>query len=83
MKSESSTSDRKRELKRQNNRRYQANLRARRTCATIVVGEDGLQALVWCGLLPDRPALLKDEIKQGAQALFDKAVRDELKKFGF
>ena len=78
----STSADRQREAKRERQRRYRANIAARRICATIAINENGLQALVCAGLLPDELAHLKDEIRRSAQDASNQFAADQLKKAG-
>ncbi|GAA3887401.1 hypothetical protein GCM10022276_03090 [Sphingomonas limnosediminicola] len=73
--------ERKRELKRANNERYRANVRAHRACTVVTLTEEHLQAMVSAGLLPDDKAHLRDAIGRAAQMQFDQFASATPRRF--
>ena len=75
--------DHQRALRRERQRRWIDRVNAHQTCAVITVDEEGLQAMIYAGLLAEDAAHLKAAIALSAQAAFDRFVAEQLDKAGY
>lgn len=74
--------ERRRALRRECQRRYRKRINAHKTCATLTLGESGLQALLCAGFLKENEAHLKQSIAVATQVAFDLWAAEELAKAG-